>query len=90
MPDDARNAAGGDREPSPGLAEIVYTLLSRRVHDLRIEFDGCGLILHGRAESCYAKQLAQHMAMAAVGLPLSADEIVVSDSRRESPSAEEE
>ena len=79
VPDTARDAAGDDREPGSGLAEVVYALLGRRVRDLRVEFDGHGLVLRGRADSYHAKQLAQHVAMAALGLPLSANEIVVSD-----------
>ena len=51
----------------------------------RVEFDGRGLILRGRADSYHAKQLAQHVAMAALGLPLSANEIVVTYFRRGHP-----
>ena len=87
-PDEACNAAGDDSEPRSETADLVYAMLGRRVQDLRVEFDGHGLVLRGRAESYHAKQLAQHVVMAAVGLPLSANEIVVSDFRRKTPSPE--
>jgi osmotically-inducible protein OsmY len=83
-------AAGDDNQPRSELADRVHAMLGRRVSDFRVEFDGRGLILRGRAESYHAKQLAQHVAMAALGLPLSANEIVVSDFRRETSATEEE
>ena len=85
-----RCTVGDDSEPRSELADLVRAVLGRRVHDLRVEFDGRGLVLRGRADSYHAKQLAQHVAMAALGLPLSANEIVVSDFRRETPATEEE
>jgi hypothetical protein len=65
-------------------------MLGRRIQDLRVEFDGRGLVLHGRAESYYAKQLAQHVVMTVVGLPLSVNKIVVADSRRGMPATGKE
>lgn len=85
LPDTARDVAGDDRQPRPELAELVRAMLGRRVRDLGIEVDGRGLVLRGRADSYHAKQLAQHVAMAALGLPLSANKIVVTDRRREAP-----
>jgi CheY-like chemotaxis protein len=85
LPDKPCDVAGDDREPGCGLDEVVYALLGRRVRDLRVGFSGGGLVLRGRADSYHAKQLAQHVAMAALGLPLSANEIVVTDSRHETP-----
>lgn len=83
------SAAGDNREPGSGLTEIVYALLGRRVRDLHVELDDRRLVLRGRADSYHVKQIAQHLAMAALGLPLSANEIVVSDFRRETPATEE-
>ena len=84
------SAAGDGSESRSELADLVRAVLGRRVHDLRVEFDGRGLVLRGRVDSYHAKQLAQHVAMAELGLPLSANEIVVSDFRRETPATEEE
>lgn len=57
--------------------------MGRRVRDLRVEYDGRGLVLRGRADSYHAKQLAQHVAMTVGELPLSANEIVVAALRGE-------
>jgi len=84
-----RRAAGDDRQPRSEAADRLHAMLGRRVRDLRVEFDGRGLVLHGRAENYRAKQLAQHVAVTVVGIPLSANEIVVSDFRRETPTTEE-
>jgi hypothetical protein len=82
--------AGDDGEPPSELADLVDAMLGRRVHDLRIEVRGGGIILHGRATSYHAKQLAQHAVMTVMDLPLLANEIVVLDMRREKLKAEEE
>ncbi len=84
-PGESQCAASDDSEPQSELVDLVYALLGRRVRDLRVEFDGHGLVLRGRAESYHAKQLAQHVAMAALGLPLSANQIVVAGIESESP-----
>lgn len=84
---EARDAAGGEREPPSELVHLVHTLLGRLVRDLRVEIRGGGLVLRGRADSDHARQLARHAAVAASGLPLSANEIVVTDARGETPPA---
>lgn len=75
--DPARVSRGSD--PSSPLAGLVCSLIGRRIRDLRIEVRGAGLVLHGRANSYHAKQLAQHAVMTVTDLPLIANEIEVVD-----------
>lgn len=69
-------AADDDTHCSP-LAGLVSALVGRRVRDLRIEIRSSGLVLHGRANSYHAKQLAQHAVLSVTDLPLFANEIEV-------------
>jgi hypothetical protein len=55
----------------------VHNRLAGRVHYFRVQVRDTGLILHGRAHTYYAKQLAQHVVMEA-GFPILANEIEVS------------
>jgi hypothetical protein len=63
------------------LAEQFEALLRQRlggrVRELRVVIHDGNVILRGHAFTYYAKQLAQHVAMKAINLPLLANEIEV-------------
>jgi hypothetical protein len=59
------------------LVRDIQCLLGGRVSGLRLLRWNNGLVLHGRARSYYAKQLAQEVVMRATTLPLLANEIEV-------------
>ena len=70
-------------EQAPLLAEDVGRIegqvlhrLGGQVRNFRIVVHDDGLVLHGRARTYYAKQIAQHAVMAA-GLPILANDIEV-------------
>jgi hypothetical protein len=63
--------------PVDQLETVLQRRLIGQVHDLRVELEDRRLILRGWARTYYAKQLAQHAAMAASGLSISANEIEV-------------
>jgi hypothetical protein len=70
-----------DHSASPVLTEQVEALVKQklrgRVWDIRLVVeDGC-VVLQGTACSYYAKQLAQHVAMEVVRLPIRANQIEV-------------
>ena len=59
--------------------------VGRRFGGLRIEVaGGGGIVLHGVADSFYAKLMAQHVAASLTGLPVLANHIRVSAARTES------
>jgi hypothetical protein len=58
------------------LASVQHELAGR-VCELQLRVAGDGLVLQGRANSYYAKQLAQQAVMKANGLPLLANDIEV-------------
>ena len=62
---------------APRAAAILLQRWGRRIRDLRVELEGGGLILHGWAATYYAKQLAQHAAAEAAGLPVRTNAINV-------------
>ncbi len=62
---------------APRAAALLFQRWGRRIRDLRVELKGGGLILYGRAATYYAKQLAQHAAAEAAGLPVHANAIEV-------------
>ena len=68
---------------SPRRAEInavelrVRDILRGRVRDLHLEACDEGVILQGYAKSYYLKQVAQHVVMKAVHLPILRNDIVV-------------
>jgi hypothetical protein len=70
------NPPPADMEP---LEALVREHLNGRAHvrDLRLVVRDGGIVLEGRATCYYAKQLAQHVAMAVTGLPLLANRIEV-------------
>lgn len=61
------------------LVTLVRRRLAVRAHvlDLRVVVTDRGVVLEGRAATYYAKQLAQHAAMAVTGLRLGANRIEV-------------
>jgi hypothetical protein len=65
--------------PADQLERLIERhLLGRvRVRGFRVLVHAQGLILQGWASTYYAKQLAQHVAMQASGLPILANEIEV-------------
>jgi hypothetical protein len=60
------------------LGRRVRRQLPGRLRDFWIEPDGRGVVLHGRARTYYAKQLAQHAVMRATPVPIVRNEIEVS------------
>ncbi len=58
-------------------AAILLQRWGRRVRDLRVEAQAGGLVLYGQAASYYTKQLAQHAAAEAGGLPIRTNAIEV-------------
>ncbi len=59
------------------LEALVRDRVHGRVRGLRIHVEDRGLVLYGRARTYYAKQIAQHAAMAACGLPIAVNAIEV-------------
>lgn len=70
------NPPPADTEP---LEALVRQWLAGRVHvrDLRVVVLEDGVVLEGRAATYYAKQLAQHVVVKILGLPLRANRIEV-------------
>jgi hypothetical protein len=70
----------GNSAPT-SLAEQVEALMKQKLHgrawDIRLVVENGGVILQGRACSYYAKQLAQHVAMEFLQLPIRANQIEV-------------
>jgi hypothetical protein len=60
------------------LERHIRRKLGGQIHDIRLVVGPKGLILRGRTRTYYAKQLAQHLVMAAMDLPILANEIEVS------------
>ena len=61
------------------IEQLVRQWLAGRahVHELRVIVEEEGVVLEGRTTSYYAKQLAQHAALAVSRLPLRANRIEV-------------
>jgi hypothetical protein len=59
------------------LEALVQRRLGGRVRGLRVLVQGFGVILQGDAPSYHVKQLAQHAAAEASGLPVLANQIEV-------------
>jgi hypothetical protein len=66
------------RERLARLEEYIRSRLVGRVQELHLVVREGGLVLRGNAHTYYAKQLAQHLVMAATNLPIRANEIEVS------------
>ena len=60
------------------VQERVRDRLRGRIHHFRVELHDCGLVLQGRAQSFFVKQLAQHAVMDATGVPILRNDIEVS------------
>ncbi len=59
------------------LAAHVKGRVGGQVRDLRLLLGDKGLVLHGRARTYYAKQLAQHAVMQAAKYTIQANQIEV-------------
>jgi len=59
------------------LESRVQCRLGGQIREFRLVVMDEGLILHGRAQTYYTKQLAQHAVMEATELPILANEIEV-------------
>jgi hypothetical protein len=70
-----------DKSAPPACTEQVEALLKQklgaRVWNLRLVMEDGGIVLQGHTCSYYAKQLAQHVAMAVLQLPIRANQIEV-------------
>ncbi len=66
-----------DRASLDELERRVQRELSGRVFDFRLTAGKGGLILNGRTNTYYAKQMAQHMIMAALECPIASNSIEV-------------
>ena len=58
-------------------AAVLLRRWGRRIRDLHVEMCSGGLVLSGQAADYYAKQLVQHAAAEAAGLPVCVNAIVV-------------
>jgi hypothetical protein len=59
------------------LEEYIQRRLNGRVRHFRLSLRGDGLVLDGQTHTYYAKQLAQHLVMESVNLPIRANDIEV-------------
>jgi len=59
------------------LEVLLKERLRGRVHGIQVLLRGDGIVLCGQSDSFYAKQLAQHVVMAASCLPIVANSIEV-------------
>ena len=59
------------------LEGLLSRRLGNRIRQLQIALRGSGVILRGRSETFYSKQLAQHAVMEFSDLPILANEIEV-------------
>ncbi len=59
------------------LETHIQTRLGSRVCQLRVVCQNEGVVLHGRARTYHAKQLAQHLVMEMINLPILANQIEV-------------
>jgi hypothetical protein len=69
-----------DPSTANGVTEVearVACRLGGRIRDFRLVVQEAGLILRGQAHTYYAKQLAQHAVMEAMGHRILANEIEV-------------
>ena len=71
------HTADRGRQTGSSLEAILHAKLGHRVRGLGIEVRKGRLYLRGKTDSFHVKQIAQHEAMLATGLPLEANEIEV-------------
>jgi hypothetical protein len=57
--------------------KLIHRRLGTDIVELHVQLGERGLVLQGRARCYYAKQIAQHVAMHATGLPIQSNEIDV-------------
>jgi hypothetical protein len=69
--------ADSGAEDATRVEAHIRSRLSGRVRDLHLVVQGRGVVLRGHSPTYYGKQLAQHAAMEATGLPVLANEIEV-------------
>jgi hypothetical protein len=69
---------GWDEEALVRAEDHVRRQLNGRLLDFRLEVGDAGVVLHGRAGTYHARQLAQHAIMAASELPIVRNAIEVS------------
>lgn len=60
-----------------GLEAVIRQRLGNRVRDLRVVVEAEGVVLQGQTATYHVKQIAQHAAMEAAGLPILANRIEV-------------
>jgi len=65
------------RDSVARIEEHVHLRLTGRVRDLRLVVVDGSLVLRGRAQTYYAKQLAQHAVMEMSDLPIRDNQIEV-------------
>lgn len=65
------------RETLDELEQYVKRQLSGRVFDFRLDVNPMGLVLTGKTNTYYAKQMAQHVIMESVDFPISSNAIEV-------------
>src|SRR5262245_49991189 len=70
-------AEPAERPREEDLQALVQRRLTGRVRDLRIHLCPDGAVLHGRAATYHAKQLAQHAVMELGGVAILANDIEV-------------
>lgn len=59
------------------LEQLLSNRLGNRVRELRLVFKPAGIVLQGRSETWFAKQVAQHAVMELSAVPIVANEIEV-------------
>lgn len=59
------------------LEALLNRRLGNRIRDLRVQVLAGGIVLHGRASTYHAKQLATHAAMEVATRPILANDIEV-------------
>ena len=64
-------------DPTEQVEALLKQKLGGRVWNLRLVMEDGGIVLQGHTCSYYAKQLAQHVAMEALQLPIRANQIKV-------------
>ena len=59
------------------LEELLSRRLGARIRQLRLIFQDAGVVLRGRSDTYYSKQIAQHTVMEFSDVPIAANEIEV-------------
>ncbi len=79
-------------DPTPDVSEQIAKTsahlarhLRGRLRDVSLTVQGGAVVIHGRTNSYYVKQLAQHAVMKRVSLPIAANEIEVQQKGKDAP-----